>query len=239
MAFKDMIIEFDKKFSNNTNIEYVKNKSKIYNSVIPEDMLLDDKNFIEEESKIVIDQKYLEYFRVASCSSCWSYTNDKNQFIYGGFLFNGYLEALIQDSDFWDISNSINRYEPDEKELEFLKKLNWFEKQAWGDDGKFGCFLREPGDFPPKIYFYDNGAYFPMALTFEQYIEAMVASCAVRGWQYFYINIPDNFPDFKRANKNTVLEDLQLAVELLPKLFPDEDFSYHIKKMDYIKDRLK
>ena len=36
-------------------------------------------------------------------------------------------------------------------------------QQAWGDgDGKFGCFLREPGDFPPKIYFYDSGAYFPM-----------------------------------------------------------------------------
>ncbi len=140
--------------------------------------------------------------------------------------------------DFWDVSNSINEHQPDEKELELLKKLNWFEKQSWGDDGRYGCFLREVGDFP-QIYFYDNSAYFPMNLTLEEYLEAMIASCAVRGWQYFYIDIPDDFPNLVRINKNIVLENVELAVELLPKLFPDRDFSYHMGRMDYIRGRLK
>lgn len=154
-------------------------------------------------------------------------------------MLNGFSEALIQDSNFWDVYNSINRYEADQQELQFLNRLNWFEKQAWGDDGKYGCFFREPGNFPPQIYFYDNGTYFAMSLNFEQYLEAMIASCAVRGWQYFYVDIPDRFPDLVGINKDIVLKDVELAVELLPKLFPDRDFSYHIGKMDYIRDRLK
>ena len=194
---------------------------------------------LSEKWNISIKDQDLIIFNLSSISICWSYTNKENQFIYGGFHFNGFSEALIQDSDFWDLSNSINEYQPDEKEVDFLKKLNWFEKQSWGDDGRYSCFLREAGNFPLKIYFYDNSAYFPMNLTLEEYFEAMIASCAVRGWQYFYIDIPENFPNLVRINKSIVLKDAELAVELLPKLFPDKDFSYHIGRMDYIRDRLR
>lgn len=34
-----------------------------------------------------------------------------------------------------------------------------------------------------------NSAYFPMDLNLEEYFKAMIDSCAVRGWQYFYIDI--------------------------------------------------
>lgn len=84
-----------------------------------------------------------------------------------------------------------------------------------------------------------NSAYFPMDLNLEEYFKAMIDSCAVRGWQYFYIDIPRNFPSLVRINRNIVLKDAELAVELLPKLFPDKDFSYHIGKLDYIRERLK
>ncbi len=188
---------------------------------------------------ITIKEEDLDYFNLSGVSICWSNTLGEDEFICGGFQFNGFSEALIQDSDFWDTFNSINKHQPDEKELGFLKKLNWFEKQSWGDDGRYGCFLREAGDFPPQIYFYDNSAYFQINLTLDEYFEAMIASCAVRGWQYFYIDIPDRFPDLVGINKDIILKDVELAVELLPKLFPDKDFSYHIGKMDYIRDRLK
>ncbi len=52
-----------------------------------------------------------------------------------------------------DILNSFGKLviEPDGKELDFLKKLNWFEKQPWGDDGRYSCFFREKGTFPLDI----------------------------------------------------------------------------------------
>ena len=77
-----------------------------------------------------------------------------------------------------------------------------------------------------------------MTITFDEYFDAMIESCAVRGWQYFYIDIPDDFPDFKEVNKNVVLKDLEFILEMLPRLFPGKDFSYHIDRMDYIRGRL-
>ena len=188
---------------------------------------------------INIGDNYRYFFSISDLSSCWCYTNENNEFIYGGFWFNGLSEALAQRSKFWDVFNSLNRHHPSEEELEFLKKLNWFEKQAWaGGDGKFGCFLREPGDFPPKIYFYDSGAYFPMNISLEEYFDAMIASCAVRGWQYFYIDFPDKFPELREVNREKVLTELARTVTVLPRLFPDKDFSYHLERFYEIEKKL-
>ncbi len=188
---------------------------------------------------ITFNDEELDVFKLSGVSICWVYTNKENQFIYGGYLLNGFTDALIFDSDFWKIYNPIDGQKLDDNELEFFKKLNWFDKQSWGDDGKYSCFLREPGEFPPKLYFYDSGAYFPMTITFDEYFDAMIESCGVRGWQYFYIDIPDDFPNFREVNKNAVLKDLEFILEMLPKLFPDKDFSYHIGRMEYIKERLE
>ncbi len=233
---KDNLSKFEKYILKNKNIDYHKEKGNIRNSLVPEDMLLDDINFIRDITGINIVDKDFNYFSISSDSLCWSFTDAANQFIYGGFIVNGYLETLAQDSDFWDIYNSVNRHEPDEEELEFLKKLNWFEKQAWGDDGKFGCFLREPGDFPPPIYFYDYGALYPMRLTLEEYFNGMIASCGVRGWQYFYLDYSKiEIPDLPKVNKELIVKDLAFIVKMLPALFPDNDFSFHINKLEEIK----
>jgi hypothetical protein len=234
---KDKFVAFNSYLENCNKIDCERIKSKINMSLVPKEMLVDDMKFIEESTKIIIPENDFDFFRISSDSLCWSYTNVDNQFIYGGFIINGYLESLAQDSDFWEVYNSINKYEPCKTELDLLKKLNWFEKQSWGDDGRFGCFLREPSDFPQKIYFYDNGACFPTALNLEKYFDAMIASCAIRGWQYFYIDIPDDFPELPKVNKNLVLQDAGFIVEMLPRLFPDMDFSYHEKRLKYLKDK--
>ncbi len=239
MDIKNKIIEFDRMISNSSIIENVAEKSKINKLSIPDFMLLDNIKYIEGINNFIIDKRYLDYFKVINNSCCWIYTNKENQFIYGGFLLYGCTDALCFESDFWKIYNPIDGQKLDDNELEFFKKLNWFDKQSWGDDGKYSCFLREPGEFPPKLYFYDCGAYFPMTITFDEYFDAMIASCGVRGWQYFYIDIPDDFPDFREVNKTVVLKDLEFILEMLPKLFPDKDFSYHIGRMEYIKERLE
>ena len=207
--------------------------------IVSSDFFIDNQiKSIYMNKGIKIGDNYRYFFSISDLSSCWCYTNENNEFIYGGFWFNGLSEALAQTSKFWDVFNSLNRYRPSEEELAFLKKLNWFEKQAWGDDGKFGCFLREPGDFPPKIYFYDSGAYFPMNTSLEEYFDAMIASCAVRGWQYFYIVFPDEFPELREVNKEKVLAELTRTITVLPRLFPDKDFSYHEKRFYEIKEKL-
>ena len=215
-----------------------KTTSKVTNSP---DFFIDNQiKSIYVNKGINIGDNYRYFFAISDISSCWSYTNKYNEFIYGGCCFNGLSEALAQRSEFWDVFNSLNCHDPSEEELVFLKKLNWFEKQSRGDgDGKFGCFLREPGEFPPKIYFYDSGAYFPMNTTLEEYFDAMIDSCAVRGWQYFYIDFPDTFPELREVNKEKILVELVRTVTVLPKLFPDKYFSYHQERFKEIEKKLK
>ncbi len=221
------------------NISLTEHKMCVDVMNLPLDYLEEEADFIYQRKKIKIKECFYDFFNISRLESCWSYTNENNEFIYGGFWFNGLSEALAQSSKFWNVFNSLNRYRPGEEELSFLKKLNWFEKQSRGDgDGKFGCFLREPGDFPPKIYFYDSGAYFPMNTSLEEYFDAMIASCAVRGWQYFYIDFPDEFPELREVNKEKVLAELTRTITVLPRLFPDKDFSYHEKRFYEIKEKL-
>lgn len=79
---------------------------------------------IFEHRKIKIPNDFLYVFNISNLSVCWSCTNDDNDFIYGGFVFNGLSEALAQDSDFWDVYNSLNMHESYAEELDFLNKLN-------------------------------------------------------------------------------------------------------------------
>lgn len=227
------------KYLQDSKVEMVDNNTNINLLSLSDRFLKRRISLLSGKWNILMKEENLDVFNLSGVSICWVYTNKENEFIYGGFLLNGFSEALIYDSDFWKIYNPINGQSLDDKEEEFLKKLNWFDKQAWGDDGKYSCFLREPGEFPPKLYFYDSGAYFPMTITFDEYFDAMIASCGVRGWQYFYIDIPDEFPDFKEVNKNVVLKDLEFIIEMLPKLFPDKDFTYHINRMDYLRSKLE
>lgn len=58
----------------------------------------------------------------------------------------------------------------------------------------------------------------------------MFQSCAINGWQYFYINWQQEIP-----HKNKAIEDMEKAVKYLPRLFPEIDFSYHKEKLEEIK----
>lgn len=156
-----------------------------------------------------------------------------NEFLYGGFTINGLWESLVVPSQFWKVDFSLPPDAAVPDELAHFEKLGWFEKQAWGDDERFGCFIREPGTFPPHIAFFDRNWYVPMELSLEEYFEAMFASCAVKGWQYFYIDITKDTPHVDAA-----LEDMERAVRLLPAIFPQRDFGYHAERLRQVKVRL-
>lgn len=179
--------------------------------------------------KIAVDPKYSSVIKFSSFKIKWS-SKSQNYFLYGGFHINGIFEALSNPSTFWKIDFSLP---PDTKvpdNLKHFEKLNWFEKQAWGDDWRYGCFVRGVEKFPPQIAFFDRNWYTLTDLSFEDYFNAMIASCAVKGWQYFYIDWNQEIP-----HKKIALEDMELAVKALPELFPEQDFAYHINKLNEVK----
>lgn len=124
---------------------------------------------INEHAGIFIDEDYFFIFDFTGVSIYWESTlQEVDTVLKGGFLFNGFTDALTYYSDFWKGAFSIS---PDEEVPENLKKfeqLGWFERQAW-DDGRRGCFIKEPGKFPPAIAFYSRGWFTKLDMTFEEY----------------------------------------------------------------------
>lgn len=185
-------------------------------------------NDLEKIGKITVEPKYSHILKLSGFSIKWK-AKSQNYFLYGGFLINGIYEALANPSIFWKIDFSLPNDAIVPDNLKHFEKLNWFEKQAWGDDWRYGCFVRGAKKFPPKIAFFDKNWYTLMDLSFEDYFNAMIESCAVKGWQYFYIDWNQEIP-----HKKIALEDMELAVKALPELFPKQDFTYHINKLKEI-----
>jgi hypothetical protein len=183
---------------------------------------------IEDDFNVTLYEEQIKFILFSSSSIAWQDRNENS--IYGGFLINGLWESLVLESEFWKIDFSLAPDAEIPDKLKHFEKLNWFEKQSWGDDWRYGCFIREKGVFPPKIAFFDKNWFTPMDLSLDEYFDAMFASCAVCGWQYFYIDYNQELPHLNKA-----IEDMENAVNLLPKLFPDKDFSYHENKLNELK----
>lgn len=218
-------------------------------------------------------EDFKKYLRLGSLTLDWDISlNDS--YLWGGFKIHGYASALGSPSHFWDTYNSGNRvwknnpYPKDEAIYEeFLPKLNYFHKSGHGDDGTFGCFLREEGVYPCPIYFYDSGIWFPLDLSLEQYYEAMMACNAVYYWQYFYVDTnliveklgnykpiyeqygakyatgPCPFLDkYKKGELITsaegVLLQMEKIIEIFPKIFPNYDVTFFKERHATLKKAL-
>jgi len=148
-----------------------------------------------EEIRIKVPKEDWHYNDIGSLLLDWSVINVENrEYLYGGFLFNTFAGVLGEPSYFWKIYNDSRfwkSYKNEEEEQmcnDFLPKLNCFHKSGHGDDGTFGCLLREKGQYPCPIYFYDNGVWFEMDMSLEEYYDKMIACKAVMLWQYFYLD---------------------------------------------------
>jgi len=180
-------------------------------------------------ANLEMEKKDAPILKLSGMKLIWE-SNTDDYTIYGGFYFNGIFEALANPSTFWKIDFSLSNDVPVPEHLKHFETLNWFEKQGRSDDWRYSCFKRETKKFPPKIVFFDKNWYCSINLSIEEYFEAMISSCAVKGWQYFFIDWNQNIP-----HKSIALDDMEIAIRVLPELFPEKDFSYHINIYNQVK----
>lgn len=217
----------------NGNIEIVPHLTNQDVLEIPEVLLRKLVGNLKEASDIGITEEDWPIFTMTGLSICWRFTNAQNQFLYGGFELASIDNALREESEFWKTDFSLPPDSPVPVKFREYVKLNWFERQAWGAGGdrRFGCFYRNAGAFPSPIYFYDRGAFCPLPLDFTEYFDAMIASCAVRGWQYFYI-APAQFRKLgtlkiEALKLSSILYEMEYSLQMLSDLFPNCGFSHH------------
>jgi len=225
----EKIFDFILMLESNKNIKISNLKKDIFaNDPFLQKLQIETANkymeFIADENHPII-----KYYPYSVLEIAW--THSAKTFIYGGFKFSDWFIALSLKSNFWKIDFSLAAASEVPDELKHFEKLSWFEEQSWCDDWRFGCFIQEKGIFPPQLAFFDKNWFTKLNMSFDEYFEAMFSSCAVAGWQYFYIDRYQEIP-----NKQKAIDDMEKAVTFLPQLFPEMDFSYHKSRLEFIKN---
>ncbi len=231
----------------------------------------------QERMQMIIPKEDYKFHTIRSLTLDWSSTtNEPNEaYLWGGFQLLSLIESLGTHSHFWDIYNNDSRFwknnpQPEAEEIwrEFLPKLNYFHKSGHGNDGTYGCILREEGVYPCPVYFFDSGIWFEMNMSLEEYYDTMIACKAVYYWQYFYIDTyeivkklggykpvyieygakylqgPHPFDDQFRDGTFTysaegVLHQMKNIVKRFPKLFPNVDLTYFKERCEALEKALK
>ncbi|WP_300491209.1 hypothetical protein [Flavobacterium sp.] len=226
--------------------------------------------------KVEIPEEDYQYNSISALTLDWSSTTNESdeEYLWGGFKILGLFESLGYPSHFWDNYNNDSRFWKNNPQPEaeviwqnFLPKLNYFHKSGHGDDGTYGCILREEGVYPCPIYFFDSGIWFKMDMNLEEYYDTMIACKAVYYWQYFYIDTqeivkklgnykpvyveygskylqgPHPFSDkFKEGtftySAEGVLHQMRNIIKRFPKLFPDVDLTYFKEKYESLEKAL-
>ncbi len=218
--------------TNNSNIEVDENETKTYEP--SPDFILDflTEN-LEEEGYIINDQNKI-YMHFSDKSLSWESTMENVDYVLtGGFLFNGFADALTFYSDFWKGAFSLAPDVEVPENLKHFEQLGWFSRQAW-DDGRYGCFIKQPGNFPPPIAFYSCGWYVKLDMTFEEYLENMFNMYGAKGWQFFFIE-----PSNDMTDKEDILNDMRVISEQFPLLFPQKDWTFLTEKYEMYKQKFK
>ncbi|WP_066435108.1 hypothetical protein [Chryseobacterium sp. CCH4-E10] len=257
----------DKIHVEENNIDEIKNRT-----FFSQRILSNAKEFM----KVDFPEEDYQYDSISGLILDWSSTTNEpdEEYIWGGYNILGLFETLGYPSNFWDIYNNDSHFwennpQPEAEAIwkEFLPKLNYFHKSGHGDDGTYGCILREEGVYPCPIYFFDSGIWFKMDMSLEEYYDTMIACKAVYYWQYFYTDtqeIVKKLGNYKpryieadayyfRGPKFTldkfedgtftysaegVLHQMKNIVKRFPKLFPDVDITYFKAKYDTLEKAL-
>jgi len=272
----DNIESFIYSLLENSNISVNKETTKINRELLKYRDVEENFEEVYNATKIKVSKGDWKYEEIGSLTLDWDATTNvpNEEYLWGGFKFHTFSSALESPSHFWDIYNNDIRFwknnpQPEAEAVwkEFLPKLNYFHKSGHGDDGTYGCILREEGVYPCLVYFFDSGIWFKMDMSLEEYYNTMIYCKAVYYWQYFYIDTqeivqklgnykpvfieygakyvegPHPFSDkFKDGtftySAEGVLHQMKNVIKRFPKLFTDVDLAYFKERCDALEKAL-
>ncbi|MGG7571913.1 hypothetical protein [Streptomyces sirii] len=119
---------------------------------------------------------------------------------------------------------------------EFITQLRFFD-HAYASSAGFMTFLRMvPGISPLEVWFHDlagigrppyPASYIQLDLTYHAYVEALLLTKGLHGWQYLFADI-----SFRDAALSHVSDGVRNALDVFPELFPDQDFTDLIQRLE-------
>ncbi len=173
------------------------------------------------------------YGKMNGVNIIWDY----NKNIAGEINIIPIMDAMLEEYDkSWKSDMKAIKSLDDPKFQAFIQKLFSLEIYDTTADGTLRVVMeidkttKKPQS--PKLWLWHlAGERFPLTLDFEKYIQMLLKTRGFYGWPYFFIDLKkcdfeeDYFANFFAASCADALPKMKEFLAIMPKLFPETDFS--------------
>ncbi|WP_406258855.1 hypothetical protein OIA45_06035 [Streptomyces chartreusis] len=154
------------------------------------------------------------FFRRDRIAAHWRSRRADSRLV-GEFSLTHIMRALVEHymDDIWEGE--------DDWERELYSQLRFFDDTPLSGSGRMALLRAAPGATDPEVWFFDTrqGA-MRMELDYSGYLDAVLVTKGVMGWQYLYCE-----PAFSGMGFVSSSAGLKEMVETFPTLFPDHDYT--------------
>ncbi|MEV5342172.1 hypothetical protein AB0K93_27385 [Streptomyces sp. NPDC052676] len=154
------------------------------------------------------------YFRHGSIQAHWR-SNRPDSRLVGEFRLAHLLTTVLgQRMDvIWKGEDDTERF--------LYPELRYFDDTPRTGAGRMALMRVTPGTTDPEIWFFDTrqGA-MPMQLDYAGYLDALMVTKGVMGWQYLYCE-----PVYCGLGFASSAAGLREMLDVFPRLFPDHDYT--------------
>ncbi|MEU5977664.1 hypothetical protein [Streptomyces sp. NPDC047315] len=154
------------------------------------------------------------FFRYGSIEAAWRLRQPDSELV-GEFKLSHIMSALVNKR-----MDKVWKGE-DGRQRALYSELRVFDDTPQTGSGYMALMRATPGVSDPEIWFFDmrHGA-MPMELDYPGYLEALLATKGVIGWQFLYCP-----PELSGSGLAPLARGLKEMLEVFPRLFPDHDYS--------------
>ncbi|WAZ19831.1 hypothetical protein STRCI_000908 [Streptomyces cinnabarinus] len=154
------------------------------------------------------------FFRYGSVDAAWRYRRPETALV-GEFKIRHILSAIgnMRMTRFWKGEDDVERA--------LYKDLRIIDDNPQTGSGRMSLLRATPGAANPEIWFFDmrQGA-IPMELDYPAYLETVMVTKGVIGWQYLYCA-----PELCGEGFFPLVEGLTEMLDVFPSLFPAHDYT--------------
>ncbi|MFG3705269.1 hypothetical protein ACGF7U_11140 [Micromonospora sp. NPDC047670] len=170
---------------------------------------------LAEDYDLPLSHRIQEYFfRHGAVEAAWR-SRRPGTALVGDFKLRHIMSAVgnLRMTRFWKGE--------DDAERSLFKDLRIFDDTPRTGSGRMALLRATPGTADPEIWFFDmRQGVVPMELDYPAYLETLLVTKGVIGWQYLYCQPEDCGMGFI-----PLVDGLQEMLDVFPRLFPDHDYA--------------
>ncbi|MFG1671168.1 hypothetical protein [Streptomyces sp. Y7] len=155
-----------------------------------------------------------DFIRFERLGSQWQ-TVSSSAFVAGEFSLTPLPLAVHEDPP--DFSSSLYS----DRERELGDQLRIIDEHPFTGSGIYVALRLQAGIEDPEVWLSDNTGLWKMDLDYRQYLETLRLTKGAFGWQHLFTEAPVR----SEQQFETVVNQLNSLLEVLPELFPDHDYT--------------